>query len=403
MDRSDKFINNRSPRRLVLIFLVMFAVSLVFSAFVSVKAAEYISREQLKIYLSAVGGGDILKEPAEENIVRAEEVLDTRGIDSEMSPQLVYDYFRIRRCVFIFMLAVINIPSIIWLICSIKRLFEIYDDLEELRSECVAAANDIGYSIKLKGDDSDCVRRISESAEILVKRMNYLYFAMKNEKTYLRDFLEDFSHQIKTSLAVIRLNTDILAETEFLDEKRRCELDGEIQLNLDAMEELVVQAIKLARLDMDTVEYKLENLPLNDTCRRAVKRILPLLRKENIAVSCDFSEKIILPHDKGWLCEAIENILKNSADHSGCTEIKIEISENPVSIILAVSDNGSGIPQSDIPKLFERFAKKSGDITMKSAGLGMSIAQKIVRAHNGEILVYSKVGEGTRFEIVFLK
>lgn len=403
MDRSDKFINNRQPKRLFLIFLIMLALSVVFSGFVSVKAAGYISKEQLKIYLSAVGGGDILKEPAEENIVRGEKILDIRGIDSDTPPQLVYSYFAIRRRMFIFMLTVTNVPSIIWLICSMKRLFEVYDDIEEVRNECIVAANNLGYTIKLKGQDSDCIRRISESAEILVNRMNHLYSEMKSEKTYLRDFLEDFSHQIKTSLAVIRLNTDILTETEFLDEKRREELDCEIQLNLDAMEELVVQAIKLARLDMDTVEYKQENCLLNDTCKRAVKRILPLLRKENIAISCEMPEDIILLHDRGWLCEAIENILKNSADHSGCTEIKVEIAENPVSVILSINDNGRGIPQLDIPKLFERFAKKSGDITMKSAGLGMSIAQKIVHGHNGEILVYSKESEGTRFELVFLK
>lgn len=403
MDRSDKFINNRQPKRLVLIFLIMLALSVLFSGFVSVKAAGYISKEQLRIYLSAVGGGDILKEPAEENIVRGEEILDIRGIDSDMPPQLVYSYFAIRRRIFIFLLAVMNVPSIIWLIYSIRCLFKIYDDIEEIRSECITAASNLGYTIKLKGQDSDCIRRISESAEILVNRMNHLYFAIENEKTYLRDFLEDFSHQIKTSLAVIRLNTDILTETKFLDEKCREELDCEIQMNLDAMEELVVQAIKLARLDMDTVEYKQENCLLNDTCRRAVKRILPLLRKENIAISFEMPKDIILLHDRGWLCEAIENILKNSADHSDCTEIKVEISENPVSVILSINDDGRGIPQSDIPKLFERFAKKSGDITMKSAGLGMSIAQKIVYGHNGEILVYSKESEGTRFELVFLK
>ncbi len=403
MDRSDKFISNRSPKRLVLMFLIMLAVSVIFSAFVSVKAAGYISKEQLKIYLSAAGGGDILKEPSEEDIAAGESVLDIRGIDSDMPPQIVYDYFSIRRCVFIFMLIVTNIPSVVWLFYSMECLFGVYEELEELRNECIRAANELGYAIKLKGHDSDCVRRISESAEILIKRMNHLYSAIEDEKTYLRDFFEDFSHQIKTSLAVVRLNTDILSETEMLDEKCREELDSEIQLNLDAMEELVIQALKLARLDMDTVEYRYEKCLLNDTCRRAVKRILPLLRKENIAVSCEIPTDIFFMHDKGWICEAVENILKNSADHSGCSEIKIEFTENPISINLAVSDNGKGIPQKDIPKLFKRFAKKTSGVTMKSAGLGMSIAQKIVRAHNGEILVYSKEGEGTRFELVFLK
>ena len=106
--------------------------------------------------------------------------------------------------------------------------------------------------------------------------------------------------------------------------------------------------------------------------------------------------------DKGWLCEAIENIIKNSADHSECTEITAELTQNPAMTTLAISDNGKGIPQEEIPKLFERFSSGSRDTSMYSSGLGMSIAQKIVRAHSGEILVYSEIGKGTRFEFVFL-
>ena len=140
-----------------------------------------------------------------------------------------------------------------------------------------------------------------------------------------------------------------------------------------------------------------------EICRIAVKRMSPLLRSKNITVNSDLSDEIKFLCDKGWLCEAIENIIKNSADHSDCTEISLELKENPIMITLALSDNGKGIPQEEIPKLFDRFSSRSNDKTMYSSGLGMSIAQKIVRANGGDIMVYSEIGKGTRFEFVFIK
>jgi signal transduction histidine kinase len=90
-------------------------------------------------------------------------------------------------------------------------------------------------------------------------------------------------------------------------------------------------------------------------------------------------------------------------DHSGCTEVTAELENGTVMMKIILSDNGRGIPQYDIPRLFDRFSSGSDDRSMRSSGLGMSIARNIVRAHGGEILVYSEEGRGTRFEFVFLK
>ena len=195
----------------------------------------------------------------------------------------------------------------------------------------------------------------------------------------------------------------MLSELDDLSQEKRDKLSDEIQLNLSSMEKLVVEAIKLAKLNANAIEYNMELNTPAEICRIALKRMSPLLRSKGIAIKEALTDDIKLMCDKGWLCEAVENIIKNSADHSECTEISIDIQENPVLVTLAVSDNGKGIPQAEIPKLFERFSSLSNDRTMYSSGLGMSIAQKIVRANGGDIMVYSELGKGTRFEFVFIK
>lgn len=387
MGKIDKFINNRAPKKVVFVFGIMLIFSALMSLILSEKLADFTAHKQLEMYLLTVDS----------------EKVSRYGLRADMPLELLPVWHETKRIAFILIFLCMGISSVCWAVFSVREFFGIYDSLELISRDCINSANKLTYSISMQGSDGDCVRRISEGAELLASRINHLNKRLEHEKNYLREFLNTFSHQIKTSLAVIRLNTDILAETQNISEEQREELNNEIELNLDGMEMLVIQAIKFARLETDTIDYKMQNLCFADTCRTAVRRILPVFREKNIIVTAELPENIFLNHDKGWLCEAVENILKNSADHSDCTEIALNLEENPAMIKLSVQDNGRGIPQKDIPHLFEPFSRKSSDINMKSAGLGMSIAQKIVRSHGGEIVVYSGTGRGTEFDLVFIK
>ena len=403
MDRTDRFINNRAPKRLLLIFLLLLALSAAVSYFISGICADKIVSIQIRSELAVAGGGKFTDVPQGEYISEGEEIFSKYSIDRRLPPNLMKSYRPVRMIVFIPMFALMALLSVIWFAVSLREPMSIYSDLEKLREDCLAAADKENGIIELYGEDLGSVHRICDAAERLVGRINSLNFKLKSEQQFQRTFLVDLSHQIKTSLAVVRLNTDMLSELDDLSQERRDQLSDEIQLNLDSMEKLVIEAIKLAKLNADAVEYHMEHCVLAEVCELAVKRMLPLLRSNNISVDMELDENISMNCDKGWMCEAIENMIKNSVDHAECTEIKIELLEDPVMRTIAVSDNGKGIPQYEIPKLFERFSVKSNDKTMYSSGLGMSISQKIVRAHGGEILVYSEVGSGTRFEIVFVK
>ncbi|WP_295073646.1 sensor histidine kinase KdpD [Ruminococcus sp.] len=403
MDRTDRLINNRAPRKLLLILLLMICISAAAAWGISKLCADRIVREQITAELSAIGDGKFTGAPDEKAIARAEEKLSGYSIDRELSPTIMYSYKSVRTTIFTAIFAVMASLSVIWFAIAIHELMNIYRDLEKLRADCLNAADKTDGTIGLYGEDLGCVRRISEAADTLTDRMNNLHFKLNNEQRFLRDFLTDLSHQIKTSLAVVRLNTDMLSELDDLPQEHRDKLSDEIQLNLSSMEKLVIEAIKLAKLNADAVEYNMEINSPAEICRIAVKRMSPLLRSKSIKVNESLADDIKLSCDKGWLCEALENIIKNSADHSECSEISLELKDDPIMITLAVTDNGKGIPQEEIPKLFERFSCRSNDKTMYSSGLGMSIAQKIVRANGGDIMVYSEVGKGTRFEFVFIK
>ncbi len=398
----DRFISNRAPRRLLLIFLIMLALSAAAAHFTAEKCADIIVREQIKAELSVAGGGKFTGAPDEEAVAEGEAKLGKYSISRDIPPAAMHSYGKVKHTIFSVLFGFMAGVSFLWFVLSEREVMAVFRDLEKLRKDCLDAAYDTEKSITLYGEELGTVHSLCESAEKLVECMRNTSLKLSNEQEFLRNFLTDLSHQIKTSLAVVRLNTDMLSELEDLPAEQRDKLSDEIQLNLDGMENLVIEAIKLAKLDTNTVEYRMELLSISDVFALAVKRISPLLRQKGISVSSELPDDIKIMCDKGWLCEAIENIIKNSADHSECTEITAELTQNPVMTTLAVSDNGKGIPQEEIPKLFERFSSRIRDTSMYSSGLGMSIAQKIVRAHGGEIFVYSEIGKGTRFEFVFL-
>ena len=399
----DRFINNRAPKRLVLILALLLCISAAAAYLISGKCAEKIVKEQIKSELSVAGGGKLTVSPDEEHISAGEVLLDEYGIDRSLSPQLMHNYKSVRKTIFIPVFGLAAAVSLFWFIAALMELMAIYRDLEAIRKECIAAADSPDKRIGLYGHDLSSVRRIAEAADLLVSMLDHTLFSLSSEQKYLRSFLTDLSHQIKTSLAVVRLNTYMLSELPDISEEQRTKLSDEIQLNLDAMENMVIEAIKMAKLDADAVEYDMQEHSPAEVCSLALKRLAPMLRKKNISVRTDLDENVRLMCDKGWLCEAVENIIKNSADHSECTEISAEVTADPIKVTIALSDNGKGIPQNEIPKLFERFSSGSSDRTMYSSGLGMSISQKIVRGHGGEIFVYSEEGSGARFEFVFLK
>lgn len=408
MDCADKFINNTSPKKLAAAFLIILAVSAVLCFFTAEKCSEYIVAMQIKSMLSAAGytqGADFsfTDIPTAESIAAGELVFADFGVSQVMEPRLMDCYESLRNLLFALFFGIVAIVSSVWLIVSLKRLFSEYSRLEQLSECCEKIADASLCDIPVYPDTFSCTSRVSDGLRLIFNRMTHLSDYTQNEKKNLHEFLTDFSHQIKTSLAVIRLSSDMLSELDNLPESRRLQLCSDISDNLDSTEELTFSALRLAKLSAGAVKYDMKTESLSETCRSAFEKITPLLREKNISYSFTAQEDVIFSHDKIWLREAFENIIKNSAEHSGCSHIGMELSCNPTSVTVSISDNGKGIPQQEIPLIFERFGKKSNSSSMRNAGIGMPIAKKIAAAHNGDILIYSSADKGTRTEIVFLK
>lgn len=404
MDTADKFVNNRAPKSFLAVFLALIIICGAAAWAASAACADAIVRRQIEAMLAAgADGARFTDHPLPEHIAAGAEAFSVYGISPDMNPRLMECWRDVRILIFMVVAVFSTVICTVWFICSLRSVYRIYGDLDKIREQCLKIADNQRYSVSSISGVFSSVNSVAEGVDLIADRLNNLNFRLSKEKSFLGEFLTDFSHQMKTSIAIIRLNSDIISESDHLTEEKRIRLSEEISENVGKMETLTAEALKLAKLNAGAVEYKIEAADLCDTCKSAIRRIHPLLRQKNIAIRFEeYHEKMIINHDKTWLSEAVENIIKNSADHSECTDITVKLSRTPTNTTISIEDNGNGIPQEEIPHIFERFGKKSGSVSVSSVGIGMSIAKKIIESQDGEIIVYSKPGEGTRFEIIFL-
>ena len=234
-------------------------------------------------------------------------------------------------------------------------------------------------------------------ATVLLREKNEL---LEKEKTYLVDMLANISHQLKTPLtSVMMMNELIFAETS--EEKRREFIEIE-QNQIAKMNWLIQNLLKLSKLDAGTVTLKEEEVYVNDLIDESLSSFLIQMDVSDITVRRDIP-KIILRIDREWTAQAVGNIIKNCIEHMDRGGIlTIEGTENNLYQALFIRDTGCGIDKEDLPHIFERFYKGKGS-KKDSVGIGLALAESIIKKERGEILVTSETGEGTCFEIRFYK
>ncbi len=279
MDAADKLVNNRQPKRLIFLYITLIAVISVLAWFISGFIADSIVKNQIKAMLAVAVNGEsqqFTAIPEADAVMAGEQVFGQYGINSDMNPRIMDCYSGIRLEIFWWIFGISAILCTIWLIFSLVQLFRLYNDMEKLRQNCILIADQKIDNCEMIGEPLDSVRRLSEGVNTISERMNYHTFNLNSEKKFLKEFLSDFSHQLKTSLAVIHLNNDMILELDNLSEEKREMLSDEINEHLDSMESLVISALKLAKLNINSIEYNMEELPIDDTCQTAVRRIMPI-------------------------------------------------------------------------------------------------------------------------------
>ena len=275
-----------------------------------------------------------------------------------------------------------------------KRLQDLAADLDRVlhgASELPIEQYAEGELAILQNETRKMLLRLQEQTEALGK-----------DKEFLADLIADISHQIRTPLTSLRLFCTLIRKKDLTPEKRQ-ELTWEIQRLLDRMEWLIEALLKMSRLDAGTVAFRQDEVMAEELVYKASELVaIPMeVREQKLKVEMQGTEKYV--GDLSWSVEAVGNILKNCMEHmgpGGC--IEIGVSENTLYTEIRIQDHGPGILPEDLPHLFERFYR-GGNSHSDSIGIGLALAQMIIKEQNGTIQAQNAEDGGAVFTIRFYK
>ena len=189
------------------------------------------------------------------------------------------------------------------------------------------------------------------------------------------EFISDISHQLKTPLAAMRLYVE-MEHGEHPNEHT----EKELQL-IDKMENLIYKLLRLEKLKSDSYVMDFAFYEVREVANEVVDEFRPLFPNKKYIVSGESRFRL----DKAWLSEALGNVVKNASEHTaedGKIAITIENSEQSTTV--SIKDNGGGVPEEELSKLFLRF-HRTENANPNSAGIGLAITKAIVEKHHGTI------------------
>ncbi|MGE6612097.1 sensor histidine kinase [Peribacillus sp. NPDC076916] len=218
-----------------------------------------------------------------------------------------------------------------------------------------------------------------------------------------QQFVSDASHEIRTPLAVIQSRADLLFQSPNATIEEKAVDISIISKEVRRLNKLVNGLLTLTRTDSNQIEVKKSNFFLDDLLMDIVEQYRDIASFQEKSIISHAPEQVVFHGDKERIHQLLVILVDNAmkfTEEGG--EISLSCIKNASSIILTVEDNGEGIPQEDLPLIFNRFYQvEQSRSANEGSGLGLSIAKWIVNTHQGNIKVTSEQNERTRFEITF--
>lgn len=258
---------------------------------------------------------------------------------------------------------------------------------------------------KVAGGDLTAKAEIDSQDEIglLARRFNEMLERLNNSITQQRRFYADVSHELRTPLTVIRGEAEVAlrgAETE-TDHRETLQT---IIVVANQMSNLVDELLFLARAEAGEVQYEMTEVDLKPVLEDVGNMGESLASLKEVELDVELADRVVVQGDLPRLRQLFFILMDNAVkytDAGGRVSLALENDSNRA--LVTVADTGIGIPESDMPYIFERFSRgeKARATRTEGTGLGLSIAKSITEAHDGNIFVESRAGQGTKISLVF--
>lgn len=249
------------------------------------------------------------------------------------------------------------------------------------------------------GDEID---RLTVTFKQLVDRIQTQMEKLKKADSLRRELVTNVSHDLRTPLATLQgyIETLFLKDKSLSAEDRKHHLEIAIQ-HCERLSKLVDELFELAKLDSHETKVQYEPFNINELAHDVVQKFDLAAEERQITIQIDHNQGLPFANaDIAMIERVIENLLDNALDHTSAGgSIRLSFSTQNGDIAACISDTGCGIPEEDLPHIFDRFYQR--DLTQESraghSGLGLAIVKRILELHDKSIIVESAAEGGTTF------
>lgn len=256
--------------------------------------------------------------------------------------------------------------------------------------------------IRIMAEDMDNTTSATPYKELepFVKRIREQHNDILSAAKSRQDFTANVSHELKTPITAISGYAELI-ENRMVDEEQQVKFAGEIRKHSDRLVSLVNDIIRLSELDYKESIPEFGKVDIYDIAEERVELLQNNAREKNVSLKLS-GEHCVVTSNRGLLVELFDNLIQNAIRYNvqnGSVDISVQQNGNQTEVI--VSDTGIGIPAQDIDRVFERFYRvdKSRSRETGGTGLGLAIVKHIVELHDGEIILNSEVGTGTKITV----
>jgi len=278
-----------------------------------------------------------------------------------------------------------------------KKLFDKpFNQLMEIKMAAIEVS---------KGNlDAQILNNSTDEVGDITKEFNTMSTKLKKEQIRIKEFMEDFSHEIKTPLTLVKNYNQALIDNILQSEEEQRKCYHVIDRETNRLQKLIQNFLDFAKLDAQSVELERQPVVFAQFIEDIMVKYELTFKEKNIKLDMKLDYDIILSADEGRLEQIIQNIIQNAIRYSkDDPRIEMTMERTDKTCVLAIADNGVGISEDHLSTITNRFVRvnKVRSRNESGTGLGLSIVEKLMDLHGGKMTIESQLGLGTTIKLEF--
>jgi two-component system, OmpR family, sensor kinase len=241
-------------------------------------------------------------------------------------------------------------------------------------------------------DTRDEIKKLADTFNSMLDKLD-------NSFTSQKQLIQDISHELRTPLTIIRGEIEVALKKERISGDYQAVLKSSLE-EIQRISAIVENLLVLSRYDSQEVPLDTKRISVTALLQDIIADVKLLSDRKNQVIELSADGGYPVTADEGQLRRAFLNIIDNAIKYTPAQgRIRVSVEKKPAGVQVRISDSGPGIQKENLPLIFNRFYRVERSRSSEGFGLGLSITESILRAHNATVSVDSEYGKGTTFTV----